>query len=110
MLRDGPVLGGDGGRERVREREGGGSDREEETGERKERGNTTQHRLAVEEPARSSSSKQRRILLFPHREGLFLRSPRVQEEGVTHAKLGENGGIRDRRGRAVVRPAGHGAG
>lgn len=76
---------------------------------------TTQHRLTVKEPVRSSSLKERGILragalLFTHGEGLFLRFPRVQEEGVTHAKLRENGGIRDRRGRAVVRSAGHGAG
>lgn len=48
-------------------------------------------------------------LLF-RQKGVVSAVSRVQREGVTHAKLRDNGGIRDRRGRAVVRPAGPGAG
>lgn len=73
------------------------------------RGNTSSRNTALPErihPLRSSALKERLLPVRPdlycsHREACFC---------AFHAELRDNGGIRHRRGRAVVRPTGPGAG
>lgn len=98
--RDGPVLGGVWGDE---SQEVGVTEGRERRGRKEEtRRDTTQ----TEGRSCCVSVGSNPAIVHTLEGGYFCDFPGV----VTHAKLRENGGICNRRGRAVVRPAGPGAG